>query len=81
MVDGIWPPGKRLPSECSLARKTYVSQGTVRKTLDALFRENLLVRHQGRGTFILSHSVQRELFRFFTFFKKIILLNHHKQVI
>ena len=70
MVDSIWPPGKWSPSECSLVKKTYVSEGIVRKTLDALVRENLLVRHQGRDPFISSHSDLRELFRLFHLFKK-----------
>jgi GntR family transcriptional regulator len=70
MVDGIWPPGERLPSEFALAKELDVSQGTVRKALDALVHENLLIRHQGRGTFVSSHSDQRELFRFFHLVEK-----------
>ena len=62
MEDGIWPPSKRLPSEFALAKEYDVSQGTVRKALDALVHENLLIRHQGRSRFVLSHSDQHELF-------------------
>ncbi len=65
MVDGHWSPGQCLPSEFALAAEFEVSQGTVRKALDALANENLVVRHQGRGTFVSAHSAQRELFRFF----------------
>ncbi len=65
MVDGIWSPGACLPSEFALAAEFNVSQGTVRKALDALTKENLVVRHQGRGTFVSSHSPQQELYRFF----------------
>ncbi len=65
MVDGHWSPGQRLPSEFALADEFQVSQGTVRKALDALVQENLVFRHQGRGTFVSSHTQQRELFRFF----------------
>ena len=65
MVDGIWTPGMRLPSEFALAEEFDVSQGTVRKALDALVHENLLLRHQGRGTFVSAHSAKRELYRFF----------------
>ena len=65
MVDGIWTPGERLPSEFALAEEFNVSQGTVRKAFDALVHENLLIRHQGRGTFIAAHSAKRELYRFF----------------
>ncbi|NQW00472.1 MAG: GntR family transcriptional regulator [Rhodospirillales bacterium] len=65
MVDGQWRPGDCLPSEFALAAEFSVSQGTVRKALDALAQEKLVVRHQGRGTFVSAHSPQRELFRFF----------------
>ena len=70
MVNGIWPPGERLPSEFALAKELNVSQGTIRKALDALDHKNLLIHHQGRGTFVSSHSDQRELFRFFHLVKK-----------
>lgn len=65
MVDGVWLPGECLPSEFALAAEFDVSQGTVRKALDALTQENLVVRHQGRGTFVSAHSAQQELYRFF----------------
>jgi len=65
MLDGHWTPGQCLPSEFALAAEFEVSQGTVRKALDALASENLVVRHQGRGTFVSAHSAQRELYRFF----------------
>ena len=62
---GEWPPGGVLPSEHSLARQMEVSQGTVRKALDVLASENLLVRQQGRGTFVAEHDQDRTLFQFF----------------
>jgi GntR family transcriptional regulator len=65
MEDDMWLPGERLPSEFVLAKGFGVSQGAVRKSLDALAHENLLNRHQGRGTFLSSYSDQCELFLFF----------------
>lgn len=65
MVDGIWSPGLHLPSEGQLAAEIGVSQGTVRKALDELAAENLLVRRQGRGTFVAEHDEKRILFQFF----------------
>lgn len=65
LVDGIWSPGMALPSEGQLASEIGVSQGTVRKALDELAAENLLVRRQGRGTFVAEHDEQRILFQFF----------------
>jgi GntR family transcriptional regulator len=65
LVDGRWAPGMALPSEGQLASEIGVSQGTVRKALDELAAENLLVRRQGRGTFVAEHDEQRILFQFF----------------
>lgn len=65
IADGIWKPGEMLPSEQMLAREMGVSHGTVRKVLDALTAENLLLRRQGKGTFVAEHDQDRALFRFF----------------
>jgi GntR family transcriptional regulator len=65
LVDGVWAPGANLPSEGQLAAEIGVSQGTVRKALDELAAENLLVRRQGRGTFVAEHDERRILFQFF----------------
>lgn len=65
LVDGVWLPGQPLPSEMQLAAELKVSQGTVRKALDAMSAENLVVRRQGRGTFVARHDEDRILFQFF----------------
>ncbi len=65
MVRGDWGPGEPLPTETALAEEFRVSHGTVRKALDKLAAENLVVRQQGRGTFVVSHTPQRALFHFF----------------
>ncbi len=65
LVNGDWRPGDKLPSEFELAARYGVSQGTVRKTLDELTAQNLLVRQQGRGTFVATHNPDRALFHFF----------------
>src|SRR5690606_4211156 len=51
-------------SETELAARYRVSQGTVRKAIDELAAGNLLVRRQGRGTFVASHHEVRTQFRF-----------------
>ena len=51
LISGEWSPGSVIPSEIELARRYEVSQGTVRKAINELAAENLLVRHQGKGTF------------------------------
>lgn len=61
---GEWKPGEAIPSEMELAARFKVSQGTVRKAIDELATENLLVRRQGKGTFVATHSEQKVQFRF-----------------
>jgi GntR family transcriptional regulator len=61
---GEWRPGEAIPSETELAARYGVSQGTVRKAIDALAADHLLVRRQGRGTFVASHQESRAQFRF-----------------
>jgi len=65
LVDGEWQPGVALPSETKLGERFRVSIGTVRKAIDELVAERILVRHQGRGTFVASHNARRMLFHFF----------------
>ena len=62
---GEWRPAEAIPSEAVLAVRFGVSQGTVRKAIDALAAENLVVRRQGKGTFVASHTEEKSsLFRF-----------------
>ena len=61
---GEWRPGQVIPSEQELAVRFGVSQGTVRKAIDEMAAENLLVRKQGKGTYVASHNDPRALFRF-----------------
>ena len=61
---GDWKPGEAIPSETELAQRFKVSQGTVRKAIDELATENLLVRRQGKGTFVATHAEERQQYRF-----------------
>jgi GntR family transcriptional regulator len=61
---GEWLPGQSIPSEMELAARFRVSQGTVRKAVDELATENLLVRRQGKGTFVATHAEERTQYRF-----------------
>jgi GntR family transcriptional regulator len=61
---GEWKPGEAIPSEIELAARFQVSQGTVRKAVDELAAENLLLRRQGKGTFVATHLEPRVRFRF-----------------
>ncbi len=61
---GEWKPGESIPSEFELAARFRVSQGTVRKAIDALAADQLLVRRQGKGTFVATHAEHHVQYRF-----------------
>ena len=64
MQAGEWKAGEMIPSETELAARYKVSQGTVRKAIDELATENLLVRRQGKGTFVATHAEETTRYRF-----------------
>jgi len=64
LQSGEWKPGEVIPSENDLATRFKVSQGTVRKAIDELASNHLLVRRQGKGTFVATHSEQNVQYRF-----------------
>ncbi len=61
---GEWQPGGAIPSEMELAARFKVSQGTVRKAIDEMAADNLVVRRQGKGTFVATHAEQATQYRF-----------------
>lgn len=63
--DGRWKPGEMLPSEQQLATEFSVSQGTLRKAIDDLVGQKLIIRQQGKGSFVTTHSTDHSLFYFF----------------
>jgi GntR family transcriptional regulator len=64
LEEGEWKPGEAIPSETDLAQRFRVSQGTVRKAIDALADDNLVVRRQGKGTFVATHAEEKIQYRF-----------------
>jgi GntR family transcriptional regulator len=64
LVSGEWKPGEAIPSELELAARYRVSQGTVRKAIDELAAEHIVVRRQGKGTFVASHAEPSYQYRF-----------------
>ncbi len=59
LASGEWKPGEAIPPETALAARYGVSLGTVRKAIEALAAENLVVRRQGKGTFVATHTEER----------------------
>lgn len=65
IVSGALAPGAMLPAEAALGAEFGVSQGTARKALIELERRGVVVRRQGRGTFVAVRTPESALFRFF----------------
>jgi GntR family transcriptional regulator len=61
---GEWKSGASIPSEQELAARFKVSQGTVRKAIDELAIDHLVVRRQGKGTFVATHAERQVQYRF-----------------
>lgn len=68
LQSGEWKPSAAIPSELELAARFKVSQGTVRKAIDELAAENLLVRRQGKGTYVATHAERQIQYRFLKLF-------------
>ena len=62
---GEWKGGSQLPNETTLSSEFSVSQGTIRKALDELVREQMVERRQGRGTTIRSQDAEMLAGRFY----------------
>jgi GntR family transcriptional regulator len=69
LIEGIssgeWRAGEAIPTEAALAASFAVAIGTVRKAVDSLVAEQVLVRRQGKGTFVIAHDGRRLMFHFF----------------
>lgn len=68
LQSGEWPHGGRLPTEQQLAVRYGVSVGTIRKAVDALVAERILLRQPGRGTFVSSQTDESAFARYLQFF-------------
>ncbi|MDX2201453.1 MAG: GntR family transcriptional regulator [Hyphomicrobiaceae bacterium] len=64
IASGDWRPGAAIPNEIDIAREYGLSAGTVRKALDWMEQANLVVRQQGRGTFVCDPSTAELANRF-----------------
>ncbi len=54
-------PGDRFPAELDLAKKYGIGRITVRSAINELVQEGLLIRIQGKGTFVAEPKIEREL--------------------
>ena len=68
---GTLAPGALLPSEAELCRTFDVSRSTVRQAIGELESEGLVVRKQGRGTFVAEPKMRRRTENVYSFTSEI----------
>lgn len=64
LIKGEWKPGERLPAESALAKRFGVAISTVRAGVGELSAAGVLIRRQGKGTFVARHDPHSQHFRF-----------------
>ena len=60
LARGEWKPGDCLPSELDLAQRFGVSISTIRAAIAELDASRILVKRQGKGTFVAAHDIHTE---------------------
>lgn len=60
-----WKPGAMIPSETKLAERYGVGISTIRAAIGELVVARVLLRKQGKGTFVSPHTDQRSIYQFF----------------
>jgi DNA-binding GntR family transcriptional regulator len=61
ILNDEWKHGDKIPSESELSAEYSVSRVTVRNAIAELENEELLVKKQGKGTFVCQPKIQRKI--------------------
>jgi DNA-binding FadR family transcriptional regulator len=56
--DGTLRPGSKLPTERAFVEELAAPRSAVRRALDALERDGVVIRHVGRGTFLTESAMR-----------------------
>jgi GntR family transcriptional regulator len=67
IASGEWRPGDLIPAEPELMAAYGVSRITLRQVLETLVRDGLIVREQGRGSFVARPALEKGMVRIFCF--------------
>ncbi|WP_041679304.1 UTRA domain-containing protein [Rhizobium etli] len=59
IVNGVWPPGYRIPFEHELVQEYQCSRMTVNKALSALAGRGMITRRRKVGSFVASRQIDR----------------------
>lgn len=70
LIDGEWRPGELMPSEPKLGERYKVGINTIRAAVSELVAAKILLRHQGKGTFVSKHANSQGIYRFFNVVRK-----------
>lgn len=73
--NGVYETTRRLPTEDELAEKYQVSRITVRRAVSDLVEEGLVEKKQGKGTFIRSPKIHKDLKRSGLSFTELCAIN------
>ncbi len=76
--EGVWGQGDILPSEAELCAQFGVSRTVVRRALQELEYEGLIIRKQGKGSFVAERKLQELLQQRLTGFYQDMLNQGHK---
>ena len=79
LESGQYAPGETLPSEAEIAQALQVSIGTLRRAVDELVHEHVLIRRQGKGTYVALHNDDRFLFQFFHVEPRIVEIGQERE--
>lgn len=58
---GIYTPGQKIPTETELSEEYNVSRITVRRAIEELVIDDVLVKKQGKGTFVQENRIVRKI--------------------
>ena len=76
IAHGIYKPGEKIPAELQLIRRFGVSRITARQAVDALAREGLVNRKQGKGTFVAVPIVHHDLLELRGIYDELVAQGH-----
>jgi len=79
IAGGLYKPGQKIPAEPLLTRQFGVSRITVRQAIDALSREGLVIRKQGKGTFVAVPTVHYDLLELRGIYDGLVAEGHNPQ--
>lgn len=76
---GVYKPGEKIPAELELMRRYGVSRITARQAVDALAREGLVHKKQGKGTFVAVPTVHHDLLELRGIYDELVDQGHDPQ--